>query len=165
MRSAYVKAVDINGNYHDVSRDEVQWRIHAYGIVVVDNKILLSPQHGDSRYDLPGGKVEIDESVETGLKREIKEETGIDVHVIKQVAVRDIIFKVTFREPQDVWHSVMVYYVCEKIGGTTADMQLDEYEREYAGEAVWLDLDRLDDISLASSYDWRQVVQEYLRVN
>lgn len=160
-----MRAVDINGNFHEVSKDEVSWRVHVYGVIINEGKILLSPQHGENRYDLPGGKVDIDESIEEGLCREVKEETGVDVRIIKQLATRDILFKVTFREPQEVWHSVMIYYLCQMTGGSIAEMKLDEHESSYAREAVWLDLGELDSISPAASYDWREVVKAHLSAN
>ena len=156
-----MKAVDIDGNYHDVSPDDVRWRPSVYGIVIKDGKILLSPQHGRG-YDLPGGGVDIDESVEAAVIREVKEETGIDVRVVKLLAVRDNIFKVTFSEPQDTFHSVMVYYLCKPIGGELSVDGFDEHEKNYAKLAEWVPLDRLDDITPASSYDWREIVRQVI---
>ena len=40
-----MRAIDIDGHYHDVSADEVTWRPSVYGIVIEGGKILLSPQH------------------------------------------------------------------------------------------------------------------------
>lgn len=155
-----MRAVDIDGNYHEVNPDEVSWRIHVYGIVIKDGKILLSPQHGPMRYDLPGGKVDIDESLQAGLIREVREETGIEVGVVRQLDVRDNLFKVTFREPQETWHSVLVYYLCERVSGDISDQGLDDHEKSYAGQAEWVELSRLDDINPAASVDWRTVVRQ-----
>ena len=157
-----MRAVDIDGNYHDVNPDEISWRVHVYAIVIEDDMILLSPQHGPGRYYLPGGKVDTGESLEDGLLREVREETGIDVRVVRQLATRDNLFKVTFREPQDVWHSVMIYYLCEKVSGDISDENLDEHEQDYAGRAEWLELDKLDDIQPAASYDWRIIARQVL---
>jgi len=54
-------------------------------ILIKDNKILIA-QRKDSdvlacKWEFPGGKIEIDETPEECLKRELKEELNIDVSV------------------------------------------------------------------------------------
>lgn len=158
-----VVAIDIDGEPHEVSLGDVEWRPSVYGIVIRDGKILLSPQHGDNRYDLPGGGVEMDESFDAALVREVREETGVDVTPGKLLALRDNYFKVTFRKPEEVWHSVMVYYACEMIGGEISTDGLADTELTYAKQAEWVAIDRLDSIGLAASYDWREIVREAAR--
>ena len=54
----------------------------AYGIVIKNERILLVKKHGgpyDGKYDLPGGTIEFCEKPEEALKRELIEETGIEV--------------------------------------------------------------------------------------
>lgn len=152
-----MKAVDYEGKYHEVSPSEIQWKIHTYGVIIEDGKILLSPQYDG--YDLPGGKMELGEHIEEAIIREVKEETGLDIRPVTLIDVQDILFKVTFREPQEVWHSVMLYYLCEKIGGTISTAGFDEHERLYAKAAEWIDLQDLETIHPAASYDWRRVVE------
>ncbi|MBB2479659.1 NUDIX domain-containing protein [Bacillus sp. APMAM] len=54
------------------------------GAVVIDDegKLLLirGPRRG---WEQPGGQVELGESIEEAVKREVKEETGIDIEVTK----------------------------------------------------------------------------------
>lgn len=60
------------------------FNIRVTGILVEDNKILLVKQKvSDKRnWSLPGGKLEQGETVEQGIIREMKEETGLDVEII-----------------------------------------------------------------------------------
>lgn len=53
-------------------------RVSAKAIVMSGTDILLLKQP-DGSWDLPGGKIRQGESVKTGLKREVREETGIDI--------------------------------------------------------------------------------------
>ena len=140
----------------------MSWRVHVYAIVVDDGKLLLSPQHREGAYDLPGGKVELDENLEDGLLREVQEETGITVRPVRLLTMRDNFFKVTFREPQETWHSVMMYYICEKVGGEISTEGFDENEKSYARMAEWVPLDQLADIMPAASFDWRTLVEQVL---
>lgn len=62
-----------------------QIRHRVVGILIKDGKILLMHRVKDGRkfYVFPGGGVESNESLDEGLKREIKEEAGLDVKKTK----------------------------------------------------------------------------------
>jgi acetyl-CoA carboxylase carboxyl transferase subunit beta len=67
-------------------------RVEAAGAVVVgtDGRVLLvrrgrAPAKGD--WSLPGGKLEPGESPEEAVVREVREETGLAVHVIEAIAI------------------------------------------------------------------------------
>lgn len=157
-----MKAVDIDGNDHEVGLDEISWRVHVYAVIIKDDKVLLSPQHDG--YDLPGGKVDLGESVKAGLVREVKEETGIDVEVNQLLGVSDTLFKVTFREPQEVWHSVMLYYLCDEKGGEISDANFDEHEKNYARLAEWVDVEKVYTLKQASSVDFAQYIRKAVEI-
>jgi len=53
-------------------------------IITKDNKILLL-QKTNGKYELPGGHIEVGESAIDGAKREVKEETGLDVINLKKI--------------------------------------------------------------------------------
>lgn len=59
----------------------------AAGAIVKDNKILLVKHGALKKWQIPGGLVELNESIETTIKREIKEELNIDIEVDKLISV------------------------------------------------------------------------------
>jgi 8-oxo-dGTP pyrophosphatase MutT (NUDIX family) len=49
--------------------------------VVDDGAVLLQRRSDDGLWGLPGGAIELGESAAEAAKREVKEETGLDVHI------------------------------------------------------------------------------------
>ncbi len=72
--------------------DKCNFTIRVTGILIEDNKILLVKQKvNDGRnWSLPGGKLERGETLEQGIIREMKEETGLDTQIIKLFYLCDV---------------------------------------------------------------------------
>lgn len=66
-----------------VPKEKLNFRIGVYGIIVNDGKILLVNVRSTGKYFLPGGAVEMGETLTDALNREILEETGIEVEIKK----------------------------------------------------------------------------------
>lgn len=62
-------------------------------------------------WSVPGGEVDFAETCEQAVKREIKEELGIDIKVIKLIGYTDQILK----QAQVHWHSM--HFLCQIISG------------------------------------------------
>lgn len=153
-----IQSVDVYGKTFTVPVTELTWRPSAYGIVIKDNKILLSPQF-DNRYDLPGGGSDLGELLEETVIREVKEETGLEVDNPEIITVTSNFFTFTHSDNSTA-ACIMVYYLCELVGGKLSTDGFDAEEKKYARQAVWLPLSELDDIELASSFDWRPAVKK-----
>ena len=67
------------------------------------------------RWSLPGGTLELGETLEAGVAREMQEETGLDVEVGPVIEVFDRILLDDTRRVQ--YHFVLVDYLCWPIGG------------------------------------------------
>ena len=66
--------------------------VKAYAVVRDGNKFLVLKQtkpDGTIRYELAGGGVDEGETPAEGIKREIKEELGVQVEIIKELGVYD----------------------------------------------------------------------------
>ncbi len=68
------------------------FQIRVTGILIESDEILLVQQKvSDKRnWSLPGGRLEHGETLQQGLIREMKEETGLDVEIIRMLYVCDV---------------------------------------------------------------------------
>ncbi|WP_066502529.1 NUDIX domain-containing protein [Abyssisolibacter fermentans] len=57
------------------------YRLSARAIVIKDDKVLLNKFNNGEYYNLPGGGVEVDETLRATVAREVLEESGLSVHV------------------------------------------------------------------------------------
>jgi len=78
-----------------------------------ERKVLIGKRKKDTYIEkltwcFPGGKPEYGEELEESIKREIKEETDLDVECLGPV------FAKTYPEKRDL---IAVYYLCEMISG------------------------------------------------
>ena len=90
------------------------------GAVIVDGeKVLLIKRRYEplaGHWSLPGGAVEIGETLEACVAREMLEETGLDVEVGPVIEVFDRITRDDDGRVQ--YHYVLVDYLCWPAGGT-----------------------------------------------
>jgi ADP-ribose pyrophosphatase YjhB (NUDIX family) len=87
------------------------------GVVIHRGRVLLvrrghEPLKGE--WSIPGGTVELGEDLAEAVRRELKEETGLDVEPVQMLEVFDRIM----REGRRVkYHFVIADYVCRLKGG------------------------------------------------
>ena len=88
------------------------------GVVIHEGRALLIKRGSEplkNQWSIPGGTLELGESIQEGVRRELREETGIEVRVGELIEVFDRIFRDAAGEIQ--YHFVIVDYLCEKISG------------------------------------------------
>lgn len=71
--------------------------------------LMRSPKWRN-RYVIPGGHVELGEKVEEALKREVKEETGLDVYDIKFLNFQNVVFDKLFWKKR---HFIFLDFACK----------------------------------------------------
>lgn len=79
------KFYDENGKEHARPKNvKAIWRISGYALIEKDGKILMVKPTKRNQWELPGGGIELTESINEGIVRECWEETGYKVGVGEQ---------------------------------------------------------------------------------
>ncbi|MDH5483183.1 MAG: NUDIX domain-containing protein [Candidatus Bathyarchaeota archaeon] len=112
------------------------------GLILNDEKkvLLAKPSKWKNRFTLPGGHIELGESIEEALKREIKEETGLEITPIRLLNLQEAICSEEFHEPR---HFIFLDFLCEaQITEVKVDQdELQEFLWVEPAEALKMDVD------------------------
>ncbi len=99
------------------------------------NHLLFDDMFGHRDYfELPGGGLDINESPEDGLKREILEEVGVHIKDISQIGEVTDFYNLIKRKNHNM------FFIAYKDGNKEA-LQLEPYEQEFIDRQVWVDID------------------------
>lgn len=93
--------------------------------------LLITSFKWKGKYSIPGGHIEIGETIEQALKREIKEETNLDIFDIKFLTLQEFIFGEEFYEKR---HFIFLDYICKT---KDANVVLNKEGANY----VWVTID------------------------
>lgn len=96
------------------------------GVLIENGRTLLIKRGSEpllGQWSIPGGTLELGESLQDGVAREMLEETGLEVRVLDMIEVFDRIFlepeaKIVNGKPCPKYHYVIVDYLCERVSGT-----------------------------------------------
>ena len=108
--------------------------IRVVAAIIIEKKKVFATQRGYGEFkdgwEFPGGKIELGETPETAIVREIKEELDTEIEVVK------LLDTVEYDYPQ--FHLSMDCFICKIKSG---DLILKEHEA-----AKWLTKENLDSI-------------------
>lgn len=108
-----------------------------------DERILLvrrsnPPLQGE--WSIPGGLVETGETTKEAIVREVREETGLEIEVVRLAEVFERI--VRDRESRVQYHFVLIDYLCQVIAG-------EAHAASDVSEVRWVRTDELEKFAVA----------------
>jgi len=113
------------------------------GALVVNDKgeiLLVRSYKWGSKYTVPGGHIELGERSETAIKREVREEVGLEVEPIRLLLVQEAIYPPDYIKHE---HYIFLDYLCRT---NSSKVELDgneiqEYIWRLPRDALQLDLE------------------------
>lgn len=111
----------------------------AKSFIVNENKLLIIKRSDDNVqkpgiWEIPGGRLNPNEDQIVGLKREIKEETNLDIDVIKPLTIR----KFTREDNQKI---ELTNFLCKLPDALNNKLKLSKEHTDYE----WVELNKVKD--------------------
>ena len=116
-----------------------------------ERKVLLIKSHKwRGKYTIPGGHIELGETIKEALKREVKEETGLDIYDIKFIGLQEFIFDDVFWKKK---HFIFLDFACKT---DSTKIKLNSEAQEY----IWVSLEEA--LKLPIEPYTRNAIKKYL---
>jgi len=135
-----IECNSLYGGIKSVPKEKLVLRPAACALIMRGATVLLLNTRSTGKYQLPGGGVETGERIEDALRREVREETGIEVEVERFLGFKEDFF---YYDPWDeAYHSLLFFYACRPITFDLArDEQIEDGEAEkpqwITAESLW----------------------------
>ena len=129
----------------------------AVGAVIEDGegRVLLvkhKPERGgfwQGKWICPGGELELGEEITAGIRREVKEETNLEIDLVKPLTPFERIVK----SPEGInLHVVYIDYMANLVGG---ELEVNSD----VGEALWVEKNRLGSLWEELHEDTRKLLE------
>lgn len=103
-----VQATDIFGTAHQFENPTIIFRPTAYAIFIKDGQTLVLDTKSTGKFQLAGGGIEYAESLVQGLKREVKEELGINIKIEKFL----YFYASYYFDNPEIWDCYRYFFLC-----------------------------------------------------
>ncbi len=118
--------------------------IAGVGAIVIDEGKVLLIKRGRppllGEWSIPGGAMELGETVREAVVREVREETGLVVEAVELLGVFDRVVK--DGDGKILYHYVLIDFLCRRVSG-------EPQASGDADDARWVGVEEINKLSLA----------------
>jgi len=136
--------------------EDYKLNVRAGAVIIHNNKVLLHRNLNSDHYAILGGRIEIGESSEETVKRELYEEIGKEIEITGYISTIENFFELKGSK----YHEIMFIHKAEFIN--EEDKKIVETMENIEGEDYlqyeWIDIDKIDEYPLKP-----QVMKEILK--
>lgn len=131
MNSKTVEAITMYGLRKTILVEELIFRPSAYLVVIDDGKVLLLKHKKTNKLGLPGGGIELGESISEALLRELQEELGTNnIKVGNLIGVAENFLY--YDDSDEAYHALLFFYdgQVNDLSEISASSGLDDVETD-----------------------------------
>ena len=135
-----------------------RFNYRACAVILKDNKILAMTDENAPYYYLVGGKVELHETAENAVLREIKEEMNIDAEIVRPLWVCQNFF--TEKVTKDRFHEICFYFLVDIPKSVILEKgnKFVIKEGKHTLTFEWLNIDELSDKYIVPEFIKKEIV-------
>jgi 8-oxo-dGTP pyrophosphatase MutT (NUDIX family) len=143
-----------------IKEDGMRFGVRVVGIIFNNDmtKVFMQRQCDHNFYMFPGGRLEIHEEAEVAIKRELKEELGIEEEVqLKYIAESFIKF------PNLHYHEIGFYFITRIDENKYGFNDMEEYDslddkNDGKSKFRWIEIERLCDFEITPSFIKEKII-------
>ena len=126
--------------------DNKRFRLRAAAIIIEDGCVLFATNDMEKYYYSIGGAIELGETAEDAVLREVKEETGIAYEIDRLVFVQENFFKRDDGMLKDLsCHEITFYFLMKSRGSQKLNSHSKTANNSIDEKMVWLPIEHLSE--------------------
>lgn len=136
-----------------VKTDDYNFKFRVSGLIIRNNKLLLVDMDNSGFLCLPGGYVELGETTEEAVKRELVEEIGMDVMIKKYLGVVENYFINKFSKKM---HEISFYYIMDFVDTDIEETNFTLIENDKGHniklDFKWININEIDKFDIRPKF-------------
>lgn len=136
-------------NDDDLKEEDIEMKVIRVKALILNSKGSILLAFNNNTYQFPGGHVDEGEEIDDCMKREIKEEVGIDVEVDDPFLSIETYDNDYFGTGKKVLNTIYYYRVFTDLEPDFSKTRLDELEKKTDFDLFYVDFSKLEEFIIS----------------